>query len=155
MIASILASTKDGLIGDGDKLPWSIPQELQFFKKTTTGNTIVMGRKTADTLPCALPKRVSIAVTRSEYNRSGYAFVNSVDEAVEFSKKTFPEKDIFIIGGAEIYKASEDIIDVLYWSEITLDNVKGDTYYHIDFSKWSKKEMIDSGDGYICWKLTR
>ena len=155
MISIILASTKDGLIGNNEKLPWSIPEELKFFKETTTGNIMLMGRKTADTLPCALPKRQSIVLTRGSYDRKGYQSINSVDDLDSVILEEYSGKDIFVIGGAEIYALLIDKADVLYWTEITLDDVEGNVYYNVDFSKWNNKELVRTGDGFKAWKFTR
>ena len=142
MISLIWAMDKNGLIGKDNKLPWHLPKDLEFFKKTTLGKTIIMGRKTFESFKKPLPKRHSVILTRSKnYHADMCTFINSVEEAIDLCK----DEEVFIIGGSEIYKLFLPIADKLYITFIQ-DEFEGDTYFpKIDWNKWelvSKTKVI-------------
>jgi dihydrofolate reductase len=99
----IAAMDRNQGIGIENRLPWQIPEDLQHFKRTTTGKPIVMGRKTFDSIGRALPNRHNVVVTRNPawFDR-GVSSVPSVDVAINFLRHS---AEVCIIGGAEIYKA--------------------------------------------------
>ncbi len=102
MIISLIAAlAKNRVIGKQGEIPWQVPEDLKHFKETTMGHPIVMGRKTFDTLDKPLPGRKNIVVTRSaSWKREGVESVNSLEQAIALCHN---EKEIFIVGGAEIY----------------------------------------------------
>lgn len=125
-ISLIAAMSENRVIGLKGQLPWHIPEDLKFFKETTAGKPVVMGRKTFDSLGKPLPKRRNIVVTRDEnWSRDGCERVSSLDEAYRLLKG---EKEIFVIGGGEIYKAALSGADRIYLTVIhqTFD---GDAYF--------------------------
>jgi dihydrofolate reductase len=90
-------------IGIGNALPWRLPEDLAFFKRTTTGHPIVMGRKTFDSIGRALPNRRNIVITRNpDWRHEGVETVASLDAAAALTG----DAEVFIIGGAEIYRES-------------------------------------------------
>lgn len=102
----IVAVDKNWGIGNQNKLLVSIPQDMKFFRETTKGNIVIMGRKTLESFPQGQPlkNRVNIVISRNpEYTVKGAIVVNSVEEAVEESKKH--EGDVYVIGGESIYRA--------------------------------------------------
>ncbi len=109
---AIVAMSENRVIGVNNQLPWHIPEDLKFFKEMTLGHTIVMGRKTYDSIGRPLPKRLNIVLTRNpdEYTYpSGVIVISDLKEL----DKLHPQGDIFIIGGAEIYKQTlKDCSDV-------------------------------------------
>ncbi len=149
MITIIAAIAKNNVIGKDNDLPWHLPEDLKRFKKLTTGNTVLMGRKTfesiMDRLGKPLPNRTSLVITRqTDYPvPNGCRVHSSIEDAVAKHKN----EHIFIIGGASIYQASMNLADEL---EIThLDNeYAGDTYFPtIDPERWEVTEE-DIYDGY-------
>lgn len=139
MINIIVAMDLKNTIGKDNQLPWYIPSDLKHFKKITTGHTIVMGRKTFESIGKPLPNRDNIILTKNEnYVVKGCMVCNSIEEIFSLSK----DKEIFIIGGAEIYKIFLPYTDKLY---ITLihDKFDGDTFFpRIKFSEWELIELI-------------
>ncbi len=102
--------SKNRVIGDSNSLIWSLPNDLKRFKQLTTGQTVIMGRKTYESIGRPLPNRRNIIITRDEnYEAIGCEIVNSLEEALLLSGE-----DCFIIGGGEIYKQSLPIADKIY-----------------------------------------
>ena len=102
----IVAVDKNWAIGKNNKLMWSIPADMKFFRETTQGNVVIMGRKTLESFPQGQPlkNRVNIVISRKpDYQVKGAVVVHSVEEAVEESKKY--EGEVFVIGGESIYRA--------------------------------------------------
>jgi len=117
-VALIAAVGPDGTIGSGNKMPWHMPRDLRFFRRVTTGHTVIMGRKTFEAIGSKpLPKRQNIVITRNttfEANRCHVA--HSLQAALEIVRG---EKRVFIIGGGELYRQSMDIADEIYLTEIS------------------------------------
>ncbi|ODG93815.1 MULTISPECIES: dihydrofolate reductase [Bacillaceae] len=140
MIAALVAMSENNVIGLNNKMPWHLPQELAYFKKVTTGYTIIMGRKTFDSIGRPLPNRENIVVTRQkDFQAEGVIVINDVISYVEENKN----KDLFIIGGAEIFNLTFPYLDTLYITEIE-HNFEGDTFFP-NFSKdeWNVKSVSD------------
>ncbi|MBS1187556.1 MAG: dihydrofolate reductase [Burkholderiaceae bacterium] len=116
-IALIAAVGPDGTIGSGNKMPWHMPRDLRFFRRVTTGHTVIMGRKTFDAIGCKpLPKRKNIIVTRNVLFAAPNCHVaHSLRAALEMVRG---EKRVFVIGGGELYRQSIDIADEIYLTEI-------------------------------------
>jgi len=123
-------------IGKNNQLLWHMPADLKFFKQTTSGHTVVMGRKTFDSVGRPLPNRRNIVITRDpELKIDGAEVVNSLDEAISITKNE--EKSIFIVGGAEIYRQALPKTAILYLTTIhhTFD---ADTFFpKIDRNDWN------------------
>ena len=139
MVISIIAAVaENGLIGKGNDLPWRLPDDMKYFMQTTNGHHVIMGRKNYESLPekfKPLPNRTNIVVTRQEnYNAEGCTIVHRLNDGVDIAKKN-GEEELFIIGGAEIYKLALPTTDVLYLTEIDVE-LDGDTF----FPEWNKKE---------------
>jgi dihydrofolate reductase len=137
-ISAIVAMTENRVIGYQNQLPWHLPADLQHFKAITSGHPILMGRKTFESIGRPLPNRTNIILTRdSAYQKPGCKIVASVGDALALA--TLDHTEIFIIGGAEIYRQFLPFTTRLY---ITLvhEDFTGDTYFPIiDLSEW--KEM--------------
>jgi dihydrofolate reductase len=139
MIAHIVAAAENGTIGiDGD-LPWSIPEDMKWFRERTKGCALIMGRKTFEAVEHPLPNRLNVIVTRQkDYKpQSSKKATNapvivtaSIEEALEACKKVAADwkNEIFIIGGGEIYHQSVKLVDTIYLTRIHR-NVKGDATY--------------------------
>jgi len=124
-VTLILARARNGVIGAGGGLPWRLPEDLQFFKRTTMGHPIVMGRKTWESIGRPLPGRRSVVVTRNRsFSAAGAEVVHSLDEAVA---RCADAEEIFVIGGAQLYADALPRADRLLLTEIHAD-FDGDTF---------------------------
>lgn len=124
MIKIIVAMSRNRVIGNANTLIWHLPEDLKRFKELTTGNTIVMGRKTYESIGRPLPNRRSIIITRdTNYQVEGCEVVNSLEEALLLSNN-----DCFIIGGGEIYRQALDKADRIYLTHIDKE-FEGDTTF--------------------------
>lgn len=137
MISLVVAKAHRNVIGRSNDLPWYLPADLKHFKEVTTGKTVVMGRRTSDSIIArlghGLPNRTNIVVTRdATYQPEGMTIVHSIDDALADDT----ENELMIIGGAELYRQTIDRADRLYVTEIDLD-IDGDTFFpRIDPALW-------------------
>lgn len=123
----IVAMSENRCIGRAGALPWRLPDDLKRFRQLTTGHTIIMGRKSHESIGRALPERKNIVVTRSQDWQpaaGGIVVARSIDEALRFASG---DSEAFIIGGAEIYAQTLDRVERLYLTLVHAQ-VKGDTY---------------------------
>jgi dihydrofolate reductase len=124
-VTLILARARNGVIGAKGGLPWHLPEDLAFFKRTTMGHPIVMGRKTWESIGRPLPGRRSVVVTRDRaFAAAGADVVHSLDEAVTLCAGS---DEIFVIGGAQLYAEALPRADRLLLTEIHAD-FDGDTF---------------------------
>jgi dihydrofolate reductase len=124
-VTLILARARNGVIGARGGLPWHLPEDLAFFKRTTMGHPIVMGRKTWESIGRPLPGRRSVIVTRDRgFTAPGAEVVHSLDEAIRRCADT---DEIFVIGGAQLYADALPCADRLLLTEIDAD-FDGDTF---------------------------
>ena len=142
----IVAYASNYVIGKDGKLPWHIPADLKYFKELTYGSPIIMGRKTFESIGRPLPGRHNIIITRnSEYTCDGCVVVFDIQGAIKEANNFAREYDcgeIFIIGGAEIYRQSMDYVDKAYITEVHAD-FDGDAVFDIsDFSKWQETSRV-------------
>lgn len=125
-VGSIWAQSSTGTIGDGGGIPWHVPEDMAHFRTVTGGHTVVMGRKTWDSLPSRfrpLPGRRNIVVTRNpSWSADGAEVAHSVADAIALADPA----PVWIIGGGEIYRSAMDIATHLEVTEVDLD-VEGDT----------------------------
>ena len=150
-LSIIVAMDENQLIGEQGKIPWDLPADLKYFKETTMGAPVIMGRKTFESIGSALPGRRNIILTRNkDYKAEGCELVNSREEILnEFLGK---KEEAFIIGGAEIYKQFLAYSDKLYLTVIE-HQFSGDTYFpEIDWQNWDKiskkKGTTDNNNPY-------
>lgn len=128
MIALIAALTANRVIGKDNKLIWHIPDDLKHFKKLTSGNTIIMGRKTFTSIGRPLPNRENIVVSHSLPKQEGITVCGGIAEAMATAKQL--GKDIFIIGGETMYCQTIDLADRLYLSWVKQE-YDGDAYFPV------------------------
>jgi dihydrofolate reductase len=144
MISLIAALTRKRVIGKDNKLLWDIPEDMQNFRKLTTGNVVIMGRKTFESIGRPLPKRHNIVITRQKMRIEGVEVAQNVDEALKLAKKH--HKDIFVIGGAQIYEQFLPIADTMHLSFVKQEH-EGDAFFpHFDEKKWRIAEKKDFSD---------
>lgn len=148
IVSCIVATAKNGVIGHHNQIPWYLPADLKYFKKITQHHHIVMGRKCFESIGNPLPNRTNIVITRSPYYIvSGCIVAHSIAEALHIAEEN-DEKEVFIIGGGEIYSQSADFWDRIYWTEVDIEPA-GDVFFpNIDLSEWtlSSKECFDPNE---------
>ena len=128
ILSLLVATDENNVIGKDNKLPWHLPNDLKYFKNLTWAMPILMGRKTFDSIGKPLPGRKSIVITRSkDWKHEGVEVVHSIEEAFEKAKQA-GVKEIFVIGGAEIFKTSFDQAFRIYRTLIH-HSFKGDVYF--------------------------
>jgi dihydrofolate reductase len=165
MITLIAALARNGVIGKDNALPWHLPEDLKHFKELTTGHAVIMGRKTWESLPPRfrpLPNRLNIVVTRdSAYTAEGAVVVHSLEDAEKVGAGgTAPEdlgaggsaRQLFVIGGAELYTHALPLSQRLELTEIDAD-IEGDAHFpNFDRSQWREVRRVsgrtEAGLGY-------
>jgi dihydrofolate reductase len=137
-LAMILAIGDNGAIGKDGKVPWRIPEDMRFFKKTTMGHAVIMGRKTWDEVGKALPGRRNLVVSRKPgLTLEGAEVFTSVEDAIAAARETDDEP--YVIGGAEIYAAAMPLATRIYLTEVHRD-VDADTFFQLDRTGWREVE---------------
>ncbi len=147
MLALIVAASRNGVIGAGGKLPWHLPADLQRFKQITMGHPILMGRKTFESIGKPLPGRTNIVITRQKgFQCCGTTAVHSLEEALQMCDRGATaqrSKEVFVIGGAEIFQQALPFADRIYLTRINQD-FEGDTYlFDIDPAAWKETSRED------------
>lgn len=141
MISMVVAMSINRVIGKSGRMPWHIPEDLQYFKALTTGHTVIMGRKTFESIGKPLPNRLNVILTHDPYYKAeGCHIVHSIEEIRK--KYDYEDEEIFIIGGSTLYSAFMPYAQKLY---ITLIEtiVEGDTYFPLfPLEKEDKNEFI-------------
>lgn len=131
-IALIVACAENNVIGCENKLPWHLSEDLKYFKRTTLGKPIVMGRLTYDSIGRPLPGRPNIVITRQvNWQAEGVLVASSVKEAIAIAEKEAEvcgADEIVIIGGAQIYTESVDLCNRIYLTRVHAE-VEGDAYF--------------------------
>lgn len=140
-ISMIAAVAENNVIGKDNSLPWHLPTDLKYYKQTTLGHHIIMGRKNFEAIGRPLPKRTNIIITRKEnYTAEGCIVVNSLREALQAVQN---DEEPFIIGGGEIYKMALPYADRLYITRIH-ETFDGDVFFpDFDKQQWILKSRED------------
>ncbi len=145
----IVAMTKDRVIGKRGALPWHIHEDAKLFRELTTSNTVIMGKNTWLSLPDKyrpLPQRANIIVSGTLPEQKGAVVCKSVEEALEIARGY--DKDLFCIGGAQLYATLLPFADELHISWVK-GSYDGDTYFpEVDMSQWDEKETKDF-EGFV------
>ena len=155
----IVAMTNDRVIGLDNTLPWRIPEEMKNFKELTTGNVVIMGRNTYESIPekyRPLPNRDNIVVSSkmsaNPSNYNGIVVASTLQDAVD-KARTF-NKEIFIMGGAKLYEASLSWVDKMYIS-IVKGDYKGNVYFpEIEMTEWDVTKLKSAND-FDLWLYKR
>ncbi len=152
MISIIVAIAKDNVIGKDNKLLWHISEDLKRFKKITTGKKMIMGRKTFESLPGILPNREHIVLTRdNNFNVDSDKVTIEHDFNSVLQRYLECEDEVFVIGGAEIYKQFLPYAKNLYLTKVD-EEFEGDTYFPgINYSnyntEYTSEKFIDEKNG--------
>jgi dihydrofolate reductase len=140
-LSMIVAVADNGVIGNDNQLIWRLSNDLKNFKRHTTGNVIIMGRKTFDSIGKPLPNRINIVVTRNEgLEISGCEVVNSIEEALKVASQLKTEtQEVFIIGGENIYRQTMDSVSTIYYTKVHA-KPKGDAFFPELSDDWREEE---------------
>jgi dihydrofolate reductase len=126
-ISAIVAMSENRVIGQGNQLPWRLPEDLKRFRAVTLGHSIIMGRKTFESIGRVLPQRENIIISRQvDYVVPGAKVVQSLQEAFQHPHQKSDE--VFVIGGAEIYRLALPSVDRIYLTLIHKE-IAGDAYF--------------------------
>jgi dihydrofolate reductase len=152
-ISILVAMAKNRVIGRNNALPWQLPPDLKRFKELTMGHHIVMGRKTYESIGRHLPGRTSVIITRQpDYQVPGAIVVASIDQALKIcSAGKEVDQEIFVIGGAQIYRQSLELCQRIYITEIQQE-FDGDTLFpELNQQEWREisreKHRLNDRDG--------
>ncbi len=142
IISCIVAVGTGNVIGLNNNIPWYLPADLQYFKRTTIGNHVIMGRSSYHSIGKPLPKRTNIIITKDPFFIvSNCLIAHSIEEALSLAFEN-GEEECFIIGGGQIYRQTVDFWDRLYITEVQID-VKGDTFFPtIQLEDWMLKSEV-------------
>ena len=143
-ITLVAAIASNNVIGKENSLPWNIPEDLKRFKQMTSGHTILMGRKTFDSIGRPLPNRQNLVMTKDEnFEREGIKVINDFNEALELIKES--NEDVFVIGGSKIYELFEPVANSLAITRI-LKDFDGDAFFpDINWDLW----QIDKEENFF------
>ena len=146
-IRLICAIAKNNVIGNKNKLPWKISEDLKRFKELTSENIIVMGRKTYESIGRPLPKRENIVLSRNKnLEIQGVEVMNSIESVLD--SYNFQGKDLYVIGGTFIYELFLEHCDYLHITNVERD-YDGDAFFpEIDWAKWKLIEELNSYDDF-------
>jgi len=146
-ISIIAAVAENGVIGKDNQLVWNLPIDMKYFMKTTQGHCILSGRKNYESIPSKfrpLKNRTNIVVTTKKGygpDQAGIEVVHNVQEGIDLASSS-NEKELFIIGGGQVYEQTIHLTDRLYLTEVK-HNFEGDTHFpSFDKSQWEEKSRI-------------
>lgn len=143
MISVIVAVADNGVIGaQGMMMPWHLGADLARFKKLTLGHPIIMGRKTYETIGRPLPGRTNIVISRNiDYEANGCTVVDSIQAALEQAQAK-DSSEVFVIGGATIFKAVMPLADRLYLTQVH-GRPEGDVYFNYNPADWRQESSLE------------
>ena len=143
-LTGIVAMTPQRVIGRDNALPWHLPADLAFFKRTTTGHPILMGRTTYDSIGRPLPKRRNLVLTRDRgWKAEGVEVLHDLDAV----RRLDPALEIFVIGGAQVYAALLDELDELLITHVRAEH-RGDTVFPPYAHLFDEGDVLESHDDF-------
>lgn len=137
MLSIIVAKASNDVIGGDNKLLWHISEDLKRFKDITSGHTIIMGRKTFESLPKVLPNRHHVIITRDKnfkVDSESVTIINDISDVISKFKDT--DKEVFVIGGGEIYKTLMPYTKKLYLTRVYKDFEGDTTFPSLNYDEW-------------------
>lgn len=144
MISIIVATAENGVIGKDNQLLWKLSADLKQFKILTTGHSVIMGRKTFESIGRPLPNRTNIVISRQKdlILPEGVLKVNSLESAIETAKNYAGNEEIFIIGGGNVYEQALKITDKIYLTEVKA-SIEGDAFFPaLNIDEWKETARI-------------
>jgi dihydrofolate reductase len=124
---AIVAMSLNRVIGAGGKIPWHLPEDFKWFKQKTTGQVVIMGRRTFESLGKPLPNRTTVVLTRSAHSIPGAMVISDLSR-LDPAQPEFAGRELFICGGAQLYQAALPFCSDLYLTQVKR-NVEGDTCF--------------------------
>lgn len=146
-VSLIVAVAENGVIGKDNDLIWHLPKDMRFFKETTMGHHVIMGRKNFESIPerfRPLPNRTNVVISRqSDYQAAGCIVVNSLEAALEIAQQN-GDTEPFIIGGGQIYKLAlvGNLVDKVYLTKVH-HSFEGDTFFPELSTEWKEIARVD------------
>ena len=150
MIKAIVAMAEDRVIGNAGTIPWHLPEDFKFFKATTMGHAILMGRKTYASIGRPLPGRENIVLSRTMPESSGVTVIHSLDDL----KEPTDGRDLFVIGGEEIYRLLLPSVQELYVTKVPR-KIDGDTRFPDFESQFDAGTKILETNDFTVWKYLK
>jgi dihydrofolate reductase len=150
MIKAIVAMAENRVIGNAGTIPWHLPEDFKFFKATTMGHAILMGRKTYESIGKPLPGRENIVLSRTMPDTPGVTVIHSLDDL----KEPTDGRDLFVIGGEEIYRLLLPRVQELYVTKVPR-TINGDTHFpefELQFDAGTK--VLETAD-FTVWRYCR
>lgn len=151
-VSIVVAVADNGVIGRGNALPWDLPDDLQYFKRTTMGRPIVMGRKTFESIGRPLPGRLNIILTRDpSWTALGVSVASSIEQAIDLAEgQAFIDgaDSVMVIGGAEVYRQALPFASRAFVTRVH-GQVDGDAFFDLDeIASWREvaRERIPAGE---------
>ena len=144
IISSIVAVGNNNVIGVDNDLPWHLPADLKFFKETTKGHFVIMGRKSFESIGKPLPGRTNLIISRNkDFNHSGIYVFHSIAEALAYAENQNQE-EVFILGGSTIYEQTQNLWNKLYLTRVKVDIPNATAFFpDVDLSKWTHEWCED------------
>jgi len=152
MISIIVALAPNDAIGFQQQLLWKISEDLQYFKRVTTGHVILMGRNTFESIGRPLPNRRSIVLSDIPFDPvpAGIEVASSLSEAISLALHPNPLEEIFIIGGGEVYRQTLPLANKLYITHVKAPVAQADTFFpRVDWRQWQEVFREDHQRGVV------
>lgn len=142
MIISLIAAIgEDRSIGKNNGLIWRLKDDMKLFRRITTGHTVIMGRKTFESIGRPLPNRRNIVISKHWKGGEGIEVFSDLDEGLQACQNA-EEHEVFIIGGGEIYRQALPLADKLYLSKVSGSFPDADTWFpEVDWREWDRREL--------------
>jgi dihydrofolate reductase len=143
MLSIVVAASSNNVIGKDNQLLWRLPNDMKFFKNTTWGMPVIMGRKTFESLGKPLVGRTNIVISRQpDFHAEGIKLVKTIEDAMEVAADA-DAKEAFVIGGGEIYRQTLPLVHRIYMTRVHVE-LNGDTYFpEIDYKEWELLSQLD------------
>jgi len=148
-----VAMAENRVIGNAGTIPWHLPEDFKFFKATTMGHAILMGRKTYESIGKPLPGRENIVLSRTMPETPGVTIIRSLDELKELENK-LDGRDLFVIGGEEIYRLLLPRVQELYVTKVP-QTIEGDTHFPEFESQFDAGTKVLETNDFSVWKYRR
>jgi len=155
IISFIVAAGTEGQIGKDNRMLWHIKEDFIHFKKTTTGHTLLMGRKTFESIGRPLPGRKTYILTRDQsYQKDGCTTIHSLEQGIQLARES-GESELFIAGGADVYHQSIGLCDKGYLSEVDFNGDADAFFPKLDHTHWdvTKTETFAGKEKSPAWTL--
>ena len=153
-IKIIAAIGKNNELGANNALLWNLPGDMKYFRETTRGATVIMGRLTFESIGRPLPKRRNIVITRSDdYRPEGAEVAGSLEAALDAAKA---DPEVYIIGGASVYAQALPVCDEMILTEIDEEYPRADVFFpDFDRSEWESERIAENSDGGTRYRHVR